>query len=204
MMSVFDNCKYIKKNCSNIHLDVVEKVFNSKPETVVQHNISNIYKIVRFSFFFFTTGTRITVSYDIYGNNGTITSPNFPISYPKYIRRLWNITVPSGKQVKLHFISFHLHSSVICKYDFVQIHDGRLPSSDVIVRMCGHQRSEKTLYSSGRHLQIYFETDAYKSYAGFQVAYQAVGEYTLGGSYEVGTVCRRMSCGTIVSSLPVK
>jgi len=123
-------------------------------------------------------GTRITVSYDINGNNGTITCPDFPSSYPNYIRRLWNITVPSGKQVKLHFISFHLHFSPICKYDFVQIHDGLLPSSDIIVRMCGHQISEKTLYSSGQHLQIYFETDAYSSnsYPGFQVSYKAVGK----------------------------
>ena len=115
-------------------------------------------------------------SIDINGNNGTITSPKFPSSYPNYIRRLWNITVPSGKQVKLHFSSFHLHSSVICKYDFVQIRDGYLPSSGVIVRMCGHQRSKKTLYSSGRHLQIYFETDASKTYKGFQVSYKAVGK----------------------------
>lgn len=121
-------------------------------------------------------GTRITVSYDINGNNGTITSPDFPSPYPSYIRRLWNITVPSGKQVKLHFISFYLHFSPICKYDFVQIHDGRLPSSDIIVRMCGQQRSEKTLYSSGRHLQIYFETDASGSYPGFQASYKAVGK----------------------------
>ena len=133
-----------------------------------------------FSLFFFiisTTGTRITVSFDISDNNGTITSPDFPSPYPKCIRRLWNITVPSGKQVKLHFISFHLHSSVIWKYDFVDIHDGPLPSSRVIVRMCGYQRSEKLLYSSGRHLQIYFETDAHGSYPGFQVYYKAAGKW---------------------------
>lgn len=129
-----------------------------------------------FVFLISITGTRITVSYDISGNNGTITTPNFPLSYPNYIRRLWNITVPSGKQVKLHFISFHLHSSVICEYDFVQIRDGHFPSSKVIVRMCGHQRTEKTLYSSGRHLQIYFETDAFGSYPGFRVSYKAVGK----------------------------
>lgn len=133
------------------------------------------------NFLFFnisTKGTRITVSYDINDNNGTITSPDFPSSYPNYIRRLWNITVPSGKQVKLHFMSFYLHSSVICKYDFVEIRDGHLPSSRRIVRMCGHQRSEKTLYSRGRHLRIYFETDAYDgSYSGFQVSYKAVGKW---------------------------
>ena len=138
--------------------------------------MSLLDRTCRLLFFFSITGTRVTVSYDINGNNGTITSPNFPLSYPDYISRLWNITVSSGNRVKLHFISFHLHSSVICKYDFVQIRDGYLPSSGVIVRMCGHQRSEKTLYSSGRHLQIYFETDASGSYPGFKVSYKAVGE----------------------------
>ena len=133
-------------------------------------------KTFSFVFLITTTGNRITVSYDINDNNGTITSPSFPLSYPDYTRRLWNITVPTGQQVKLHFISFHLHSSVICKYDFVEIRDGHLPSSSVIVRMCGHHRSEKTLYSSGRHLQIYFETDASGSYPGFQVSYKAVGK----------------------------
>lgn len=126
---------------------------------------------------FLTTGSRIPVSYQIVGDNGTVASPNFPNYYPHYIIRRWNITVPSGKQIKLSFSSFYLASaSVICDWDFVQIQDGPLASSDVIVRMCGQLSPGKTVFSSCRHLQIYFETDASLSNTGFQASFEAVSK----------------------------
>ncbi|RMX44198.1 hypothetical protein pdam_00002572 [Pocillopora damicornis] len=114
-------------------------------------------------------------SHQIYGDNGTITSPNFPRLYPDKLSILWNITAVTGNQIKLHFTSFHLQLSESCDTDFVQVKDGPLPSSDAIVRMCGKRRSEKIVFSTGPHLQIYFITDGRNSYPGFRVSYEAVG-----------------------------
>ena len=136
-----------------------------------------LWGLIVAAFLFFTTGIPIPVSYQIFGTSGIITSPNFPDFYPDYIIRLWNITVPSGKQIALNFTFFHLsHPSVTCDRDFVLIQDGALPSSDVIVRLCGQQSKGKTVFSSGQHLQIYFETDAVYSYTGFQAIYKAVSK----------------------------
>ena len=119
----------------------------------------------------------ISKTYQIYGNNGTITSPNFPGSYPNLISSRWNITAARGNQIKLNFTSFHLEPSKACEKDFVHIQDGPLASSDVTVRMCGQQRSGKTVFSIGPHLQLYLETDRDVSLSGFQVFYEAVSKY---------------------------
>ena len=130
------------------------------------------------SFSFLITGVRIPpVTYQIVGDHGTITSTNFPNSYPNYDITLWNITAPGGKQIKLNFTFFHLADpSVICHRDFVQIQDGALPSGDVIVRLCGQQPPGKTVFSSGQNLLMHFETDATNSNAGFQASYEAVSK----------------------------
>ncbi|XP_068696481.1 uncharacterized protein [Montipora foliosa] len=120
-------------------------------------------------------GARIIpVPYQIFGENGIVTSPNFPKSYPNYTITLWNIKVPAGRQIKLNFTFFHLSPSNICDKDFVKIQDGIHSTSDLIVRLCGHQPPGKTVFSTGRHLQIYFETDATDSDKGFKAFYEAV------------------------------
>lgn len=131
-----------------------------------------------FPFLFLITGARYPPDiHQIVGNYGTITSPNFPNYYPNYHITLWNITSPSGKQIKLNFTFFRLaNPSVICHLDFVQIQDGALPSGDVIVRLCGQQPPGKTVFSSGQHLLIHFETDSRFSNAGFQASYEAVSK----------------------------
>ena len=58
----------------------------------------------------------------------------------------------------------------------MKIQDGIHSTSDVIVRLCGHQPPGKTVFSTGRHLQIYFETDATDSDKGFKAFYEAVGK----------------------------
>ena len=124
-----------------------------------------------------STGILNSDSHQIYGDNGTITSPNFTRLYPDKLSILWNITAVTGNQIKLHFTSFHLKLSKSCDTDFVQVNDGPLPFSDAIVRMCGKRRSDKIVFSTGPHLQIYFNTDVGNSYHGFRVSYEAVGEY---------------------------
>lgn len=130
-------------------------------------------------FSFLTTGAHIIpVSLQRVADKGSLSSPNFPNPYPNLIIRKWNITVSSGKQIKLNFTSFHLASPrALCDTDFVQIQDGGLSSSDVIVRLCGQLTPGKILYSSSRHLQIHFETDAGNSDTGFEAHYEAVGRW---------------------------
>ncbi|XP_022789971.1 putative leucine-rich repeat-containing protein DDB_G0281931 isoform X5 [Stylophora pistillata] len=116
----------------------------------------------------------LRVSHEIYGNNGTMTSPNFPGVYPPYLNILWNISTERGNQIKLNFTSFHLQSSKECGFDFVLVQDGPLPSSDAIVRICGEKRSDKIVFSTGPHLQIYLNTDGHLEFSGFQVFYDTV------------------------------
>ena len=81
-----------------------------------------------------------------------------------------------GHLIKLNFTYFNVSASAICDGDFVQIQDGPLVTSDVIVRMCGHVPPGETVFSSGQHLQIYFETDVTFSKKGFDAFFEAVSE----------------------------
>ncbi|CAH3044164.1 unnamed protein product, partial [Porites evermanni] len=116
------------------------------------------------------------VSHQIFNKTGRIKSPNFPDRYTDYIIRLWNITVPDGHLIKFNFTYFDVFPSPICDKDFVQIQDGPLVTSDVIVRMCGRVSPGETVFSSGQHLQIYFETHVTFSKKGFDASYEAVSE----------------------------
>lgn len=127
-------------------------------------------------FFTPTKGTPFPVSHQIFNKTGRIKSPNFPHRYPDYIIRLWNITVPDGHLIKLNFTYFDVWPSPICDRDFVQIQDGPLVTSDVIVRMCGRVSPGETVFSSGQHMQIYFETDVTFSRKGFDASFEAVSE----------------------------
>lgn len=65
---------------------------------------------------------------------------------------------------------------MICDKDYVEIRDGAHSNSDVIVRLCGHQEPGRSIFSTSRHLLIYFETDAVRADKGFEAVYEAVGK----------------------------
>lgn len=52
---------------------------------------------------------------------GTLQSPNFPEPYPRETDLCWNISVPSGFQIRLYFSHFDLEPSYLCEYDFVKV-----------------------------------------------------------------------------------
>jgi len=56
---------------------------------------------------------------DIHGYSGQITSPNYPNNYDNHTNCTWNITVPEGFRVLLHFRNFTLHKD---DGDYVQVH----------------------------------------------------------------------------------
>lgn len=57
-----------------------------------------------------------------HGNDGVISSPNFPQPYPQNIECVWLITVESGYHVSLDFGSpFDLEGHSSCRYDYVQV-----------------------------------------------------------------------------------
>lgn len=61
------------------------------------------------------------------GTAGVLASMNHPETYENGAQCRWNIRVPSGKRVHLHFESFSLEESQMCISDSVSISDHLSP-----------------------------------------------------------------------------
>ena len=58
---------------------------------------------------------------ELSGNYGILTSPNFPNPYPLNTDKTWNITVGTGRRIRLTFTDFDLEDSWECESDVVTV-----------------------------------------------------------------------------------
>ncbi|XP_036393050.1 mannan-binding lectin serine protease 1 isoform X2 [Megalops cyprinoides] len=110
---------------------------------------------------------------------GTLHSPNFPESYPKEAEATWNISVPSGFQIKLYFIHFDLEPSYLCEYDFVKVD----AEQEVLATFCGREDTDteqvpgdQVIMSPRNVLSVTFRSDFSNEerFSGFEAHYSAV------------------------------
>lgn len=60
---------------------------------------------------------------DLTGTGGTVSSMGYPRSYNNKASCQWNIQVPLGKLVHLHFHNFSMEESQMCLNDKVKLTD---------------------------------------------------------------------------------
>ncbi|KPP68720.1 mannan-binding lectin serine protease 1-like, partial [Scleropages formosus] len=110
---------------------------------------------------------------------GSLQSPNFPEPYPKESQLTWNISVPSGYQIRLYFMHFDLEPSYLCEYDYVKLE----AELEVLATFCGredtdteHVPGEQVIMSPGNTLSLTFRSDFSNEerYSGFEAHYSAV------------------------------
>ena len=53
--------------------------------------------------------------------NGTIESPNYPESYPRYADCAWIIDSQRGSNLTFHFADFNLEGHSTCNYDYIEV-----------------------------------------------------------------------------------
>ena len=109
------------------------------------------------------------------GKAGRLFSPLYPQTYPPNMMCTWTITVPEGHFVKLRITSFFLEYT--CRGSTLQIRDGQSESSSLLKSFCA-RKFESSVFSSGRHLWIRFQTpaDKYSSGTGFSALFEAVNQ----------------------------
>uniref|UniRef100_A0A8C5QG87 Metalloendopeptidase n=1 Tax=Leptobrachium leishanense TaxID=445787 RepID=A0A8C5QG87_9ANUR len=105
--------------------------------------------------------------------NGTVTSANYPSTYPNNSTSVWLIRTPSG-QVSLQFIAFDVQFSTDCVSDYIKIFDGPSEASPVLLdRTCGMGLIPQ-LISSTSQMLIEFVSDTSITATGFKATYTAV------------------------------
>ncbi|KAF0037285.1 hypothetical protein F2P81_010159 [Scophthalmus maximus] len=117
---------------------------------------------------------------DLNGTGGTVSSMGYPGSYSNKARCQWNILVPDGKVVHLHFHNFSLEESQMCMNDKVSLTDRIGP----LGTFCSHV-TPKDLVSYGNTLRITFSSNDKVVDTGFAATWRAVDhtQAPCGGSF---------------------
>ncbi|XP_076828785.1 procollagen C-endopeptidase enhancer 2 [Brachyhypopomus gauderio] len=115
------------------------------------------------------------------GEAGFIVSPGHPGIYPSNNKCVWRITVPRGRVVSLSFRVLDLENDGLCRYDYVDVHDGHV-NGQRLGRFCG-TRTPAALVSSGNKMHVVLVSDANTAGSGFLAAYAAVHPNERGRRY---------------------
>ncbi|KOC70062.1 Cubilin [Habropoda laboriosa] len=118
----------------------------------------------------------------------------FPIAGNVYQHGLscaWVLITNSSLVLNVTFSKFNLEQSIDCKYDFLQIHDGKNAGSQIIGRFCGKTLPHEngSIVSSHNSLYFWFHSDNSISHDGFAFHWNStkpVCGSTLTGDY--GTI----------------
>uniref|UniRef100_A0A663E9K9 Membrane frizzled-related protein n=1 Tax=Aquila chrysaetos chrysaetos TaxID=223781 RepID=A0A663E9K9_AQUCH len=106
---------------------------------------------------------------------GHFSTPSHPQPYPHQQLCLWQISVPVGHVIDLHFHNFSLESHEDCSFDFVEVHDSAgTGAASLMGRFCGHQLPP-TLTSSRHVMTVLFVADEGVADNGFFATYQGAG-----------------------------
>ncbi|XP_073243682.1 CUB and peptidase domain-containing protein 1-like [Porites lutea] len=101
--------------------------------------------------------------------NNTLTSPKFPTPYPNNMHCVYNVSIPSGKALKISFSNFSLGLRYgRCWYDYLRIVDD---DNRTLGTYCGRELSGKVVLVNGNYALITFHSYryAFQRYPGFQL-----------------------------------
>lgn len=106
--------------------------------------------------------------------NGTL---KYPIdgNYPHNAGCVWLISTNISKVLNVTFTKFNLEQSNECRFDWLQIHDGRSSVSQSIGRFCGDQLPKGgTIISTQNVLYLWFRSDNSSSNDGFELNWTSI------------------------------
>ncbi|XP_039305004.1 cubilin isoform X2 [Solenopsis invicta] len=127
------------------------------------------------------TGTRCETSRQTCGGvlrnpMGTLQFPMGGSTYQHGLSCAWVLITERSKVLNVTFTAFNLEQSTECKFDFLQIHDGRNAGSQMINRFCGNTlpNGNGTIISSHNTLYLWFHSDNSVSHDGFTLRWNSI------------------------------
>ncbi|XP_076296135.1 cubilin [Lasioglossum baleicum] len=122
---------------------------------------------------------------------GQLVFPNDGFVYQHDQSCAWLLTTNNLLVLNVTFTKFNIEQSTDCKYDFLQIHDGRNAGSQMIGRFCGNALPNGTgnIISSHNSLYFWFHSDSSISHDGFAFHWESI-EPICGGALtaDYGTI----------------
>ncbi|CAH0396981.1 unnamed protein product [Chilo suppressalis] len=106
---------------------------------------------------------------------GSLIYPLTNSSYDHNSKCAWVIHTATDKVINVTFSKFNLEPEPECMYDFLQIHDGRTSSSQLIGRFCGNDLPKGgNIISSNNNLYLWFRSDKTVAKEGFALHWESV------------------------------
>ena len=100
-----------------------------------------------------------------------ITTPNYPDPYNENEDKKWVIEAPVGQVIKFDFITFAIEDHISCKWDWVEVIDGK--GYPLLKRSCGFIKPESFISHSDRAI-VRFHSDDSISEMGFELKYSFI------------------------------
>ncbi|VFV34940.1 deleted in malignant brain tumors 1, partial [Lynx pardinus] len=107
----------------------------------------------------------------LFNASGTFFSPSYPGYYPNNAECVWEIEVNPGYRINLGFNSLQLEVNSNCNFDYVEISDGPLNSSNLLGKICNGTRQIFT--SSYNRMTVRFRSDISIQSTGFSAWYNS-------------------------------
>lgn len=121
------------------------------------------------------------------GMTGRLRYPPGGDSYEHNSQCAWVIRTNESLVLNVTFQSFDIEDSTECRFDWLQINDGRSAAAQVIGRYCGnHKPHGGNIISSSNQLYLWFRSDNSTARAGFDLTWQSM-EPRCGGLFEFET-----------------
>lgn len=120
---------------------------------------------------------------------GTLKYPETNEPYQHNTRCAWLIQTNASKVLNITFKSFDLERPVRsdCRFDWMQIHDGRSSSSFMVGRFCGDKLPKGgNFISSQNSLYLWFRSDNSTSHDGFELTWESI-DPACGGDIDANT-----------------
>lgn len=94
-------------------------------------------------------------------------------TYPHNLECEYLIKHPVGNRIRLEFLNFHLEESDECKFDYLEIFQGKSTNSPLIGRFCGTS-VPKIITSESNVVLLKFKSDWSTAHSGFSLKYRTI------------------------------
>lgn len=119
--------------------------------------------------------------------SGVISYPDAVSAYYHNSKCAWLLKTNHTKVLNITFTKFHIEPSQDCRYDWLQIHDGRSSASHTIGRFCGDKFPKGgNIISSHNQLYLWFRSDNTNAHEGFELSWESI-DPVCGGEISVET-----------------
>jgi len=119
--------------------------------------------------------------------SGRLRYPPEGTGYEHNAQCAWVIRTNESLVVNVTFNSFDLEDSTECRFDWLQINDGRSAAAQIIGRYCGnHLPHGGSIISSGNQLYLWFRSDNSTAKEGFDLTWSSM-QPQCGGRLEFET-----------------